>query len=104
MTTHLVPPDGEALTPCCGKTPFELPIGDQITSDGETVTCCELVPEHVYGEREPRWIPREPMFILLKPPADPEHITVAEMSEAIRVDRLVATQIASGRWEIEDET
>lgn len=36
-TFHAVPPDGSGLTPCCGRTPFELPRGDRISS--ETVTC-----------------------------------------------------------------
>lgn len=39
-TTHRVPPDGgSGLTPCCGKTPFELPRTDRIASDPARVTC-----------------------------------------------------------------
>jgi hypothetical protein len=29
--THLCPADGEALTPCCRRTPFELPQEDRMT-------------------------------------------------------------------------
>jgi hypothetical protein len=36
---HACPPDGSGLTPCCGKTPFELPATDRMTSDPEQVTC-----------------------------------------------------------------
>lgn len=39
MTTHACPPDGSGLTPCCGRTPFELPRTDRITNDPEHVTC-----------------------------------------------------------------
>lgn len=31
MTTHIIR-DGEAVTDCCKKTPFELPQTDQITT------------------------------------------------------------------------
>ncbi|MEU4256297.1 hypothetical protein AB0B42_00545 [Streptomyces fradiae] len=41
-TFHACPPDGSGLTPCCGRTPFELPLGDRISS--ETVTCTEPAP------------------------------------------------------------
>jgi hypothetical protein len=37
-TVHGCPPDGSGLTPCCGRTPFELPLGDRISSEA-TVTC-----------------------------------------------------------------
>ena len=37
---HACPPDGEALTPCCGRTPFELPTQDRIAeAPYEAVTC-----------------------------------------------------------------
>ncbi|MCX3059572.1 hypothetical protein [Streptomyces beihaiensis] len=35
---HACPPDGSGLTPCCGLSPFELPLTDRISSE-ETVTC-----------------------------------------------------------------
>jgi len=37
--THLCPPTGQALTPCCGRSPFELPRTDRITLDPNLVTC-----------------------------------------------------------------
>lgn len=38
-TVHACPPDGEAFTPCCGCTPFELPHTDRMTTDPTAVTC-----------------------------------------------------------------
>lgn len=38
MATHACPPDGSGLTPCCGRTPFELPLSDRISSEAP-VTC-----------------------------------------------------------------
>lgn len=35
---HACPPDGSGLTPCCGRTPFELPRTDRISS--ETPATC----------------------------------------------------------------
>lgn len=35
---HGCPPDGSGLTPCCGCTPFELPLGDRISSEAP-ITC-----------------------------------------------------------------
>ncbi|MFD4738689.1 hypothetical protein ACFWNQ_15150 [Streptomyces virginiae] len=35
---HGCPPTGSGLTPCCGRTPFELPLADRISSEA-TVTC-----------------------------------------------------------------
>lgn len=35
---HGCPPDGSGLTPCCGRTPFELPLADRISSEAP-VTC-----------------------------------------------------------------
>lgn len=35
---HGCPPDGSGLTPCCGRTPFELPRTDRISSEAP-VTC-----------------------------------------------------------------
>lgn len=37
-TVHGCPPDGSGLTPCCGRTPFELPRTDRISSEAP-VTC-----------------------------------------------------------------
>lgn len=38
-TVHRCPPHGESLTPCCGRTPFELPRTERITVDDLLVTC-----------------------------------------------------------------
>lgn len=37
-TVHGCPPDGSGLTPCCGRTPFELPRTDRISSEAP-ITC-----------------------------------------------------------------
>ncbi|MGW1961793.1 hypothetical protein ACWCPD_16130 [Streptomyces sp. NPDC001935] len=37
-TVHGCPPDGSGLTPCCGRTPLELPLTDRISSEAPT-TC-----------------------------------------------------------------
>ena len=37
-TVHGCPPDGSGLTPCCGRTPFELPLTDRISSEAP-ITC-----------------------------------------------------------------
>ena len=36
---HACPPGDAATTPCCGRTPFELPLNDRITADQALVTC-----------------------------------------------------------------
>lgn len=36
---HACPPDDAGLTPCCGRTPFELPPSHRMTLDAEKVTC-----------------------------------------------------------------
>ena len=36
---HGCPPPGNGLTPCCGKTPFELPRLDRMTIDDDIVNC-----------------------------------------------------------------
>lgn len=36
---HRTPPLGEALTPCCRRTPFELPLDERMTNFPELVTC-----------------------------------------------------------------
>jgi len=46
--THSCPPEGQYLTPCCGKTPFELPRTDRMTLDPSLVTC-QARPEDVPG-------------------------------------------------------
>lgn len=38
-TVHRCPPEGQGLTPCCGRTPFELPRTHRMTLDPELVTC-----------------------------------------------------------------
>lgn len=37
--THACPPPGQAVTPCCGRTPFELPRTDRIALGPMVVTC-----------------------------------------------------------------
>lgn len=39
MIVHECPPDGSGVTPCCGKTPFELPPQDRIALEKKLVTC-----------------------------------------------------------------
>lgn len=37
---HGCPPDGSGVTPCCGRTPFELPHGDRMAAtDAPDITC-----------------------------------------------------------------
>jgi hypothetical protein len=38
-TVHACPPDGAITTPCCGRTPFELPRTDRVTTEAGQVTC-----------------------------------------------------------------
>lgn len=40
------PPEGSGLTPCCGRTPFELPLTDRMTLDPTLVTCQSALPEN----------------------------------------------------------
>lgn len=40
---HACPPDGSGLTPCCGRTPFELPRTDRMSTDPAAVTCAPAV-------------------------------------------------------------
>lgn len=48
MTTHQCPPDGEGLTPCCRRSPFELPLTDRLTLD-EPVDCSAVVDADLLG-------------------------------------------------------
>jgi len=36
---HLCPQADSGITPCCGKTPFELPLTDRLSSNPNFVTC-----------------------------------------------------------------
>lgn len=49
MTVHSVPRWGEGSTPCCGKTPFELPRGDQMTMSFGLVTCSIDPEQYIAG-------------------------------------------------------
>jgi hypothetical protein len=49
VTVHQCPPDGESLTPCCGRTPLELPHEDQIAVDKKLVTCHEMA-DHLWPD------------------------------------------------------
>lgn len=42
---HRCPPEGEGLTPCCGRTPFELEQGSRMTLDTSLVTCNKNDPK-----------------------------------------------------------
>lgn len=42
--THHCPPEGKSLTPCCSRTPFELPRTHRMTLDPELVTCVGAKP------------------------------------------------------------
>ena len=44
-TVHACPPLGQGVTPCCGKTPFELPRADRMTENLVDVTCGKRVAE-----------------------------------------------------------
>lgn len=48
--THACPPVGSGVTPCCGRTPFELPRDDKMTLDPGLVTCRSAVGEHLKWE------------------------------------------------------
>lgn len=37
--THLVPPTGQHITPCCGRSPFDLPRWHRMTLNVDDVTC-----------------------------------------------------------------
>lgn len=37
--THMCPVDGDGLTGCCYRTPFELPVSDRLTTHPDYVTC-----------------------------------------------------------------
>lgn len=39
MTVHATPPHGEAVTPCCGAAPSELPYADGLTLNPAAITC-----------------------------------------------------------------
>ena len=36
---HACPVSGHALTPCCGRSPFDIPSSDRITLNAAVVTC-----------------------------------------------------------------
>ncbi len=38
-TTHMCPPDGGNVMPCCSLTPWEVPRTDRMTLDPALVTC-----------------------------------------------------------------
>jgi hypothetical protein len=38
-SVHRCPPGGSGIMPCCGRTPFEVPLHDRITLDPVEVTC-----------------------------------------------------------------
>lgn len=48
-TVHACPRGDAGLTPCCRRTPFELPRGDRVTEAPERVTCGRTTPVAVDG-------------------------------------------------------
>jgi len=42
---HACPAKGAGVMPCCGRTPFEVPSTDRITSEPGNVTCAGVQPE-----------------------------------------------------------
>ncbi|MER5875414.1 hypothetical protein ABT119_05735 [Streptomyces sp. NPDC001910] len=38
-TIHACPTSGQAVTSCCGRTPFELPRMDRMSTDASLVNC-----------------------------------------------------------------
>ncbi|MFJ2174344.1 hypothetical protein ACIOHE_15700 [Streptomyces sp. NPDC087851] len=42
---HQCPADGSGVTPCCARTPFELPRTDRMTTDSARITCNRNGPE-----------------------------------------------------------
>lgn len=54
-TTHACPADGAAVTPCCGRSPFELPMTDRMTLDPALVTCPLAPPRRVQLRRTKGW-------------------------------------------------
>jgi hypothetical protein len=42
---HQCPDAGSAIMPCCGRTPFDVPRGDGLTTLPDLVTCGELTDE-----------------------------------------------------------
>ncbi|WP_205576240.1 hypothetical protein, partial [Streptomyces europaeiscabiei] len=51
-TVHACPPDGSGVTPCCGRTPFELPRTDRISSETAAITCAPAVSSRPGTEQE----------------------------------------------------
>jgi hypothetical protein len=37
--THRCPPEGSNVMPCCGRSPYEVPLKHRITTDPRLVTC-----------------------------------------------------------------
>jgi hypothetical protein len=61
MTVHQAPGPGQATTPCCDRTPFELPATDGLTTASLDVTCTgpklmPAVPAGEHGHRHGDWI------------------------------------------------
>lgn len=59
-TVHASPPDGSGITPCCGRTPFELPRTDRMTQDPQDVTCQPAVAMPVGRAVSARQYPIDP--------------------------------------------
>ena len=42
--THLCPPEGSGVMPCCGRTPLEVPTYHRLTLDPALATCTGNIP------------------------------------------------------------
>ncbi|WP_086732880.1 hypothetical protein [Streptomyces glaucescens] len=74
-TVHACPPPGSGLTPCCGRTPFELPLNDRIGSEAP-VTCPGAVQAPAADRDAVTLVPRVPR------PLDIEHDELMARAEA----------------------
>lgn len=41
-TTHVCPPGDSGIMPCCGLTPFDVPLSDRLVVDRAEATCTGL--------------------------------------------------------------
>jgi hypothetical protein len=51
-TTHATPTGDDGLTPCCGRTPLELPRTDRLTLEEALVTCFTITDRQVEAADE----------------------------------------------------
>lgn len=46
---HACPPEGSGVMPCCGCTPFEVPLTHRLTLEPDNVTCGKNDPHYNWG-------------------------------------------------------